>query len=32
LDLWPHPQLQAWYALPTVQDDAQQMVLTAYVL
>ncbi len=32
LDLWPHPQLQAWYALPTVQSDAQQMLLTGFTL
>ncbi len=30
LDVWPHPQLQAWYALPTVQADAQDVIKTAY--
>lgn len=32
LDVWPHPQLQAWYALPTVQADAAQVIQTAHVL
>jgi 2-amino-4-hydroxy-6-hydroxymethyldihydropteridine diphosphokinase len=28
LDVWPHPQLQAWFDLPTVQADAAQLVKT----
>jgi 2-amino-4-hydroxy-6-hydroxymethyldihydropteridine diphosphokinase len=32
LDVWPHPQLQAWYALPAVQTDAATIVKTAHSL
>ncbi len=32
LDLWSHPQLQAWYALPTVQNDAADVIKTAHLL
>lgn len=28
LDVWPHPQLLAWYELPAVQADALQLVKT----
>jgi 2-amino-4-hydroxy-6-hydroxymethyldihydropteridine diphosphokinase len=29
IDLWPHPQLQAWFELPTVQTDAALLIKTA---
>ncbi len=29
LELWPHPTLQAWYELPTVQLDARSITKTA---
>jgi 2-amino-4-hydroxy-6-hydroxymethyldihydropteridine diphosphokinase len=32
LDLWPHTQLQDWYALPTVQTEAASIIKTAHVL
>lgn len=32
LDVWAHPQLQAWFELPMVQSDVQHMVLTAHQL
>ncbi len=32
LELWPHPQLQAWYELPTVQLEAAQVIKTTHTL
>jgi 2-amino-4-hydroxy-6-hydroxymethyldihydropteridine diphosphokinase len=32
LDVWPHPQLEQWFDLPTVRADAAQMTKTSDVL
>ncbi len=32
LDVWAHPQLQAWFELPTVQSDAQNITLLDVLL
>ena len=32
IDVWPHPQLLAWYELPAVQSDAAQVAQTEHSL